>query len=125
MSSGGKGDKPRPISVSPQEYVDRWDAIFGKKKSDEELIKEALSNCGVEILPNMYGPVMELDDGTIMMAITRAIPRYENIVDCMRNDATHVGYKRFSFYQINERRSISPDDSGELFDQKVIRFAYD
>jgi len=28
MSDGGKGSKPRPISVSQQEYDNRWDNIF-------------------------------------------------------------------------------------------------
>jgi len=31
MAAGGKGDAPRPKSVSEDEYADRWDAIFGKK----------------------------------------------------------------------------------------------
>ena len=30
MSTGGKGSKPRPISVSNEEYAARWDAIFAK-----------------------------------------------------------------------------------------------
>ena len=30
MSDGGKGSKPRPISVSNAEYAARWDAIFAK-----------------------------------------------------------------------------------------------
>lgn len=30
MSDGGKGSKPRPISVSNEEYAARWDAIFAK-----------------------------------------------------------------------------------------------
>ena len=34
MSDGGKGSKPRPFSVSQDEYDNRWDAIFGKKKQD-------------------------------------------------------------------------------------------
>jgi hypothetical protein len=38
MSDGGKGSKPRPFSVSQEEYDKRWDAIFQrdlpKKKSD-------------------------------------------------------------------------------------------
>lgn len=29
MSDGGKGSSPRPISVSNEEYANRWDAIFG------------------------------------------------------------------------------------------------
>jgi hypothetical protein len=28
MSDGGKGSKPRPISVAQEEYDKRWDAIF-------------------------------------------------------------------------------------------------
>lgn len=28
----GKGSKPRPYSVSQDEYADRYDAIFGKKQ---------------------------------------------------------------------------------------------
>jgi hypothetical protein len=27
---GGKGSSPRPLSVSQQQYAQRWDAIFGK-----------------------------------------------------------------------------------------------
>lgn len=30
MSDGGKGSKPRPFSVSNEEYANRWDAIFGR-----------------------------------------------------------------------------------------------
>jgi hypothetical protein len=30
MSDGGKGSSPRPISVSNEEYTNRWDAIFGR-----------------------------------------------------------------------------------------------
>lgn len=28
----GKGSKPRPLSISYEEYSDNFDAIFGKKK---------------------------------------------------------------------------------------------
>jgi hypothetical protein len=34
MADGGKGSKPRPISISQEEYGSRFDAIFGKKKKD-------------------------------------------------------------------------------------------
>lgn len=30
MNDGGKGSKPRPLSVSNEEYAARWDAIFGR-----------------------------------------------------------------------------------------------
>jgi hypothetical protein len=31
MSDGGKGSKPRPFSISQEDYADKFDAIFGKK----------------------------------------------------------------------------------------------
>jgi hypothetical protein len=31
MSHGGKGDTPRPFSVSPDEFGNRHETIFGKK----------------------------------------------------------------------------------------------
>jgi len=40
MSDGGKGSRPRPFSVTQQEYDTRWDAIFGRDiKSDERLME--------------------------------------------------------------------------------------
>lgn len=30
MSDGGKGDSPRPLSVSHQTFSDNWDLIFKK-----------------------------------------------------------------------------------------------
>ena len=35
-----KGSKPRPFSVSNEEYANRWDAIFGRdvKKDKDELL---------------------------------------------------------------------------------------
>ena len=53
MSDGGKGSKPRPFSVSQEEYDKRWDAIFQRdlpeEKSDyqdilstEECVEDAL-----------------------------------------------------------------------------------
>lgn len=35
MSDGGKGSRPRPISVSDQEYAARWDAIFAAKTPNQ------------------------------------------------------------------------------------------
>ena len=31
MSTGGKGSKPRPLSVPRKQFEDNWDKIFGKK----------------------------------------------------------------------------------------------
>jgi len=41
----GKGDKPRPLSISYKEYADRYDAIFStptvtEEEEDEELRKD-------------------------------------------------------------------------------------
>ena len=36
MSDGGKGSKPRPYSVSQEEFDNRWENIFGKKKKPEQ-----------------------------------------------------------------------------------------
>ena len=35
MSDGGKGSAPRPFSVSNHEYANRWDAIFGRDKKED------------------------------------------------------------------------------------------
>ena len=59
MSDGGKGSKPRPFSVSQEEYDKRWDAIFQrdlpKEKSDyqdvlstEECALQALADFAQE-----------------------------------------------------------------------------
>lgn len=37
MSQNGKGSKPRPLSVSNEEYAKRWDAIFARDTEQEEL----------------------------------------------------------------------------------------
>jgi hypothetical protein len=37
----GKGDKPRPLSISYEEYANRYDAIYGKKDNKD---KESLLN---------------------------------------------------------------------------------
>ena len=41
MSHGGKGSTPRPFSVPKEEFDNRWDTIFGKKKkTDSEKFDE-------------------------------------------------------------------------------------
>lgn len=39
-SDGGKGSKPRPYSVTQEEYDKRWDAIFGRDEPDEDDLVE-------------------------------------------------------------------------------------
>ena len=36
MTTGGKGDKPRPYSVPLDEFDNNWDRIFGKKKKESQ-----------------------------------------------------------------------------------------
>lgn len=35
MSDGGKGSKPRPFSISQQEYDNRWDHIFSRDLKED------------------------------------------------------------------------------------------
>ena len=37
MGDGGKGSKPRPFSVSHEEWSNRWDAIFARDQKEDEL----------------------------------------------------------------------------------------
>jgi hypothetical protein len=40
MAEAGKGSKPRPFSVSHDEWSHRWDAIFGRDLDDKKEDKE-------------------------------------------------------------------------------------
>ena len=51
MSDGGKGSKPRPLSVSDQEYANRWNAIFGK--TDSEIDKTTRNNEETQQVQNL------------------------------------------------------------------------
>jgi hypothetical protein len=37
MGDGGKGSRPRPFSVSQDEYDRRWDAIFQRDLEDDKI----------------------------------------------------------------------------------------
>jgi hypothetical protein len=54
MSDGGKGSKPRPLSVSEEEYATRWDAIFGRDQPnpDSEVDKPTRNNEETQQLPS-------------------------------------------------------------------------
>jgi hypothetical protein len=41
MIDGGKGSKPRPISVAQDEYNKRWDAIFGRDLPQDNVEKDS------------------------------------------------------------------------------------
>jgi hypothetical protein len=38
MSTGGKGSKPRPLSVPRKKFDDSWDRIFKKKKEKTKTV---------------------------------------------------------------------------------------
>jgi hypothetical protein len=49
MGDGGKGSRPRPYSVSQQEFDNRWDNIFRKDKTVTprvEDMKKGTCGCG-------------------------------------------------------------------------------
>ena len=46
MGDGGKGSKPRPFSVSQQEFDNRWDTIFKKDKVMQVRVKENADEIG-------------------------------------------------------------------------------
>jgi len=39
-NGAGKGDKPRPTSISRKEYEERWDKIFKNKKESHGKTKK-------------------------------------------------------------------------------------
>jgi hypothetical protein len=44
MSEGGKGSKPRPFSISQDEYDARWDAIFQRDIPKEERVSTKIED---------------------------------------------------------------------------------
>jgi hypothetical protein len=59
MNEGGKGCKPRPFSVSQDEYDNRWDMIFQrdlpKKEKPKSDYQDILSteDCMIDALDNL------------------------------------------------------------------------
>ena len=49
MGDGGKGSRPRPFSVSQEEFDNRWDTIFKKGKDMQVRVEqkdEDIGRCG-------------------------------------------------------------------------------
>ena len=44
MTDGGKGSRPRPFSVSQEEYATRWDAIFQRDIPKEERVSDQIDD---------------------------------------------------------------------------------
>lgn len=59
MTTGGKGDKPRPYSIPLKEFDNRWDNIFGKKDKQVtpkiEEMKKGTCGCGRSPTGNCCG----------------------------------------------------------------------
>jgi hypothetical protein len=51
MTHGGKGSRPRPYSVTQQEYDTRWDAIFGRDLERESALEKLGVDIDTEIFP--------------------------------------------------------------------------
>ena len=56
MSDGGKGSKPRPFSVTQEEYDNRWNNIFSRDLPKED-------NTGVT--KNEYQDILSTEDALI------------------------------------------------------------
>ena len=56
MSDGGKGSKPRPYSVSQEEFANNWDAIFAKNEQRRQKVESdfqdilATEDCVIDAL---------------------------------------------------------------------------
>lgn len=55
MSAGGKGSKPRPFSVSQDEYDKRWDAIFRRDVPEEQKQPEQVKEDGDQVANQNQG----------------------------------------------------------------------
>lgn len=52
MRDGGKGDTPRPLGVTIEEFDNNWDAIFGgnkalRKAELEKQLEDMLAECEI------------------------------------------------------------------------------
>ena len=59
MSDGGKGSKPRPYSVSQEDFANNWDAIFAKKEERRRKVESdfqdilATEDCLIDALKKL------------------------------------------------------------------------
>jgi hypothetical protein len=57
MRDGGKGDKPRPLSVDQKTFDDNWDKIFKKNNYQDVLSTE---DCAIDALEEYKKQAQEL-----------------------------------------------------------------
>jgi len=86
MSDGGKGSKPRPFSVSQEEYDARWDAIFQRDlpKEEEKTILQMPGTMGGAkvVFKDDYQDVLSTED-----CVDNAIEDYKKQAQELWNDS--------------------------------------
>lgn len=60
----GKGSKPRPFSVSADEYANRYEAIFGKKQVGSGVTGSATDSNSVGPSSALGSPAIYIDNET-------------------------------------------------------------
>lgn len=61
MSDGGKGSRPRPFSVSSEEFDNNWNKIF-KSKNEKRQETQASETCQSSQPGNMAMPGLQQDN---------------------------------------------------------------
>jgi hypothetical protein len=51
MSDGGKGSKPRPLSIPKEEFADKFDTIFGEKRTYCDVCNRKFAWCSCVAAP--------------------------------------------------------------------------
>jgi len=85
MSDGGKGSKPRPFSVSQEEYDKRWDAIFQRDlPKEEKLVLQMPGTIGGAkvIFKDDYQDVLSTED-----CVDNALEDYKKQAQELWNDS--------------------------------------
>ena len=67
MSDGGKGSKPRPFSVSQEEYDNRWEHIFSRDLKNKD------DNTGTS--KNEYQDVLSTEDALLEEHVVSTMDR--------------------------------------------------
>ena len=68
MSDGGKGSKPRPFSVTQDEYENRWNAIFqrddvvSKSEAKRLATMEMANEDNTGVMQNEYQDILSTED---------------------------------------------------------------
>jgi len=71
MSDGGKGSKPRPFSVTQEEYENRWNAIFqqenvvSKSQAKRFATMKLANEDNTGVTKNEYQDILSTEDSLI------------------------------------------------------------